>query len=321
MANGASRGGRRRRRKPNKSGIIMNRLELVIFGAIIIYIFVLIYRYINTKPIKGYEIQMGSLSVSKTYTGIALRQEEILKTPYTGYICYHEREGSRVSSRDTVYSIDASGRLANMLNTGEDGDNVYTDEELSEFRSEIIQYGRSYNNKNFRSVYDFKYDVKGAVVKLVSLSISENIEALNQPRIGGMVSLCPAGQSGYVVYSTDGYEELTPQDFSAALYDQTEYKKERINNNDLVNANVVVGKLVTSEEWSLIIPVDEERAAILEEKKVVKVKFIKTQETSWGEVTIHHLLDGIYAELAFNNSCVSFCTDRFIDIVLLVDDK
>ena len=80
MANGASRGGRRRRRKPNKSGIIMNRLELVIFGAIIIYIFVLIYRYINTKPIKGYEIQMGSLSVSKTYTGIALRQEEILKT-------------------------------------------------------------------------------------------------------------------------------------------------------------------------------------------------------------------------------------------------
>ena len=281
----------------------MNRLELVIFGAIIIYIFVLIYRYINTKPIKGYEIQMGSLSVSKTYTGIALRQEEILKTPYTGYICYHEREGSRVSSRDTVYSIDASGRLANMLNTGEDGDNVYTDEELSEFRSEIIQYGRSYNNKNFRSVYDFKYDVKGAVVKLVSLSISENIEALNQSRIGGMVSLCSAGQSGYVVYSTDGYEDLTPQDFSAALYDQTEYKKERINNNDLVNANVVVGKLVTSEEWSLIIPVDEERAAILEEKKVVKVKFIKTQETSWGEVTIHHLSDGIYAELAFNNSC------------------
>lgn len=321
MANGASRGGRRRRRKPNKSGIIMNRLELVIFGAIIIYIFVLIYRYINTKPIKGYEIQMGSLSVSKTYTGIALRQEEILKTPYTGYICYHEREGSRVSSRDTVYSIDASGRLANMLNTGEDGDNVYTDEELSEFRSEIIQYGRSYNNKNFRSVYDFKYDVKGAVVKLVSLSISENIEALNQSRIGGMVSLCSAGQSGYIVYSTDGYEDLTPQDFSAALYDQTEYKKERINNNDLVNANVVVGKLVTSEEWSLIIPVDEERAAILEEKKVVKVKFIKTQETSWGEVTIHHLSDGIYAELAFNNSCVSFCTDRFIDIELVVDDK
>ena len=189
MANGASRGGRRRRRKPNKSGIIMNRLELVIFGAIIIYIFVLIYRYINTKPIKGYEIQMGSLSVSKTYTGIALRQEEILKTPYTGYICYHEREGSRVSSRDTVYSIDASGRLANMLNTGEDGDNVYTDEELSEFRSEIIQYGRSYNNKNFRSVYDFKYDVKGAVVKLVSLSISENIEALNQSRIGDRKSV------------------------------------------------------------------------------------------------------------------------------------
>ena len=129
LANRASRGDRRRRKKPNKSGKIMNRMELIIFGAIIIYILVLIYRYLNTEPIKGYEIQMGSLSVSKTYTGIALRQEEILKTPYTGYICYHEREGSRVSSRDTVYSIDASGRLANMLSTGENGDNNYTDEE------------------------------------------------------------------------------------------------------------------------------------------------------------------------------------------------
>lgn len=299
----------------------MNRIEFFIFGAMIIYIVMLIARYLNLKPIQGYEIQMGSLSISKTYTGIALRQETLLTTPYTGYICYHEREGARVSANDTVYSIDESGRLAAMLDTNGNGDSGYSDEELSEFRAEVIQYDRGFEHDYFQSVYDFKYDLQGAVVKLVNLSLYENIELLNQSSLGSMVSLCSSGKSGYVVYSTDGYEDLTPEGVSAELFDQSQYAKTRINNNDLVELNAPVGKLVTDEHWSLMIPIEPERAASLAEKEYVNVKFIKTQEASWADVTIHHLVDGDYAQLSFNNSCVSFCTDRFVDIELVVDDE
>jgi hypothetical protein len=94
-----------------------------------------------------------------------------------------------------------------------------------------------------------------------------------------------------------------------------------VNNNDLVEKNTTVGKLITDENWSLVIPVDSDRAAELEEEEYVKVKFIKTQENSWGKVTIYHLADGDYAELSFSNSCISFCTDRFVDIELVVDDE
>lgn len=303
-----------------RSGRTMNKIEFVIFGSMMIYIVVLIIMYMRSEPIRGYEIQMGSLSVAKTYTGIAIREEEIVNTPYTGYINYYIREGERVSSRDTVYSIDESGKLAGLLNSGDLGESSYSDEELSEFRSEIIHYDSGFEHTDFRSVYDFKYDLEGAVVKLVNLNMYENMETLNKSSLGGMVNLCATGQSGYIVYSTDGYESLQPEEVTAALFDQTSYEKTRINNNDLVEANTPVGKLVTDENWSLVIPIEPDRAAQLEEEGYVKVKFIKTQESSWASVSILHQNDGDYAVLGFNNSCITFCTDRFVDIELVMND-
>lgn len=299
----------------------MNQLELAIFGALIVYIIVVIISYMQTEPIKGYEIQLGSLSVSKTYTGLAIRQEELITTPYTGYINFYVREGERVSSRDNVYSIDESGKLASLLSTADMGDSDYTDDDLSELRTEVVQYKRGFDCKDFNSVYDFKYDLEGTVIKLANLNIYENLETLNNTSSGGVVSLCSAGQSGYVVYSTDGYESITADGVSADLFDQSTYEKTRINNNDLVEKGSTVAKLITEEDWSLVIQVDSDKADELEEEGYVEVKFIKTQQTSWGKVTIHRLADGVYAELGFSNSCVSFCTDRYVDIELVTDDE
>ena len=97
--------------KHSKSGSTMNKIEFAIFGAIIIYIIVLVISYAKSDPVKGYEIQMGSLSVSKTYTGIAIRQEEKINASSTGYINYYVREGERVSTRDSVFVIDESNKL------------------------------------------------------------------------------------------------------------------------------------------------------------------------------------------------------------------
>ncbi len=304
-----------------KSGKTMNKIEFLIFGAMMVYLIVVVVTYLNSEKIRGYEIKMGSLSETKTYTGIAIRDEEMITSSYTGYINYYVREGERVSTRDTVYSIDESGKLANLLNSGELSENSYTDEELSEFRSEIIMYDRGFDKKDFGSVYDFKYDISGAVIKLVNIDVYQSMEALNSSSLGAMVNMCTTGKTGYVVYHTDGYEELTAQEVTAAHFDTTKYEKKRMNNNDLVEANATVAKLVTNEDWSLVIQVDEERAAALEEAEYVKIKFLKTQESSWAEVKIHRKADGVYAELIFNNSCKTFCTDRYVDIELIINDE
>ncbi len=304
-----------------RTGKTMNKIEFLIFGAMMVYLIVVVISYLNSEKIRGYEIKMGSLSETKTYTGIAIREEEVLVSPYTGYINYYVREGERVSTRDTVYSIDESGKLANLLSAEELGENSYTDEELAEFRSEIIQYDRDFDQKEFGSVYDFKYDIEGAVIKLVNIDMYQGMETLNQSSLGGMVNMCTAGRTGYVVYSTDGYEDIVAENLTIQDFEQTNYEKKRINNNDLVEANSTVAKLITEEEWSLAIRVDEERAQALEEAEYVKVKFLKTQESSWAQVTIHRKGDEILAELGFNNSCNNFCTDRFVEIELVINDQ
>lgn len=304
-----------------RSGRTMNKIELVIFGAMTIYIVVLIVMYMKSDPIRGYEIQLGSLSVAKNYTGIAIRDEQILNTPYTGYINFYIREGERVSTSDTVYSIDASGKLAELLDTGESDDNSYTDEELSDFRASVIQYDSGFKKEDFNSIYDFKYDVEGSVMKLVNLNMYNNMENLTNSSLSGMVNLCTAGQSGYIVYNTDGFETLKPEQITADMFDTGKYEKTRVNNNDLVEAKTPIGKLVTDENWSIVIPIEEDKAKELEEAGYVKVKFIKNQENSWASVKILNLDDGTYAQLTFNNSCMPFCTDRFIDIELVLNDE
>lgn len=305
----------------HQSGKTINTMELVIFGAITIYILVLIYSYFHSTPIRGYEIQMGSLSVSKTYTGMALRKEEVITSPYNGYINYFVREGERVSSRDTVYSVDESGKLATLLNSGELGENTYTDDELSEFKSTVVQFNRVFSPKEFQTVYDFKYDIEGNIMKMVNRNMYQSLENLNKSSLNGLVNLCTTGKTGYFVYYTDGYETVTPEQLTSALFDETGYEKKRLSNNELVNTDTAVGKLITSEKWSIAVPVDADYASELEAEEYVKVKFVRTQESSWASVSVQKNGEDTFVILSFENSCTSFCTERFVEIEIQTNEQ
>lgn len=90
----------------------------------------------------------------------------------------------------------------------------------------------------------------------------------------------------------------------------------------MIAAGDPVYKLSTSEDWSLVIQVDKDREAELLEAEYVKVKFLKNQETSWGKVDSYTNEDGdIFVKLAFTNSMITFCTDRFVDIELILEDE
>ena len=58
----------------------------------------------------------------------------------------------------------------------------------------------------------------------------------------------------------------------------------------------------------------------LEELEYVKVKFLKNQDTSWGQVNSYTNPDGdTFVQLTFTNSMITFCTDRFIEIELITE--
>lgn len=295
-------------------------LGMIIFGAIFVYIVIGVFLYFTTDHIIGYEVQTGSLAVSNIYKGLALRDEEIVTSEQSGYINYYAREGERVGCGNLVYSVDESGHLSELLHNGDPSETTMTDSDLSELKTEIVGFCNEFSREDFSTVYDFKYNVQGTVLKLANYNILSNIDSLGSGN-SELVDLVNSPKSGIVVYSTDGYEDKQPSEITAADFEAENYSKNQLVSNTLVSKGDPVYKLSLSENWSLIIPVEEERLAELVEAEYVKVRFLKNQQTSWAQVTALNNADGTYAQLTFNNSMLTFCTDRFVDIELITNDE
>lgn len=297
-------------------------IGMLIFATIFIYVVICVIMYFQAQHIVGYSVKEGSLTSNTIYKGIALRSEEIITSNDAGYVNYFAREGERAAYGNLIYTIDETGKLSDYIKSNESGENTLSDSDLSELKTEIVSFAGNFDCKDFSSVYNFKYNVEGTVMKLANYNILENVDALNGASGTALINYCYAPDSGIVIYSTDGYEDLTLQDITKEHFDQDAYEKTHLVNNELIAKGDPVYKLSTSEDWSIVIPVEVDLAAQLEEAEYIKVRFLKNQYTAWGKVTTNTNEAGdTFASLTFTNSMITFCTDRFVDIELLLEEE
>ena len=297
-------------------------IGMIIFAVIFIYIVICVFMCFTSKHIIWYEVKAGALSTNNIYKAVALRDETIVPATDAGYVNYFAREGAKVAAGDLVYAVDESGKLADYITSDSAGDNSLSEADLNAVKTEIVGFANSFDSRNFPQVYDFKADMEGTVLKLANYNILESIDALRSSGMTGLVKQCTATQAGIVVYSTDGYEDLTLEQMTSEIMNPENYEKQQLAGNELIAPGVPVYKLSTNEDWSLVIQVDEEREAQLLEAEYVKVRFLKNQQTSWGKVESFTNADGeIFVKLTFTNSMISFCTERFVDIELILEDE
>lgn len=297
-------------------------IGMIIFAVIFIYVVVCVIMYLSTEHVIGYEVKEGALSSNNIYKGIALREEEIVNSTSAGYVNYYAREGERTAVGNLIYTIDETGRLSDYMKTSETGENSLSEEELYALKTEIAAFTNGFDRTTFSDIYNFKYNIQGTVIKLANYNILENANALNAASNSALIDYYYAANSGIVIYSIDGYENLTLQSMKAEYFDQQNYEKKYLVNNELVATNDPVYKLATNEDWSIVIPVEKELAEQLVEEDYVKVKFLKNQYTSWGAVEAYTNEEGdTFISLSFTNSMITFCSDRFIDIELILEDE
>lgn len=298
-------------------------IGMMVFGVIFIYVVVCVIMYFQTSHIVRYEVKEGSLAADTIYRGIALREETVVYADTAGYVNYYAWDGARVAQNDLVYIIDETGRLSEQLDSSSTGENSLSDQELAEFRNELISFAHGFDAFHYSSTYDFKHSLKNTVSKLANKNMLRNIDGLNETSGANIVNKYQAPTTGIVAYWTDGYESLSALDVTEKVFDeQTEYEKKWFADNALIAAGDAVYKLCTNEKWSLVIPVDPVRGAELEKKGYVKVRFLKNQYESWGETKLLTNGDGnTYLQLTFTNSMITFLSDRFLDVELIVEDE
>lgn len=297
---------------------------VVVFLVILIYIIVALFNYFTQKHIESYQVKSGALSSNNVFKGVALRDETIVRASESGYVNYFAREAERVGVGNLVYTLDESGRVADYLNSQIDGSDL-SSSDLSELKTDILSFVNGFRPRDFSTVYDFKYNVEGTILKLSSANLLSDIDKINSSGVSSLVTFNTSPASGYVVYSYDEYEDLSINDMTSELVDYRTYenegKRKQLISNNLVAAGDVVYKLATNEDWSIIIMTDAQKAQELLDEGYVKVKFLKNQLTSWGKVdTYTNEANETFVKLSFTNSMMTFCTDRFIDIELILDE-
>ncbi len=290
---------------------------LFFFILIIFYLCGIIYSYFTSNHIVGYQVLNSSLSQDSTYTGIALREETVYNAGKNGYLNYYARESSKVGYGNLIYSIDADGSVNDLISANlTDNESSLTEDELTLLKSEITGYVSNFDTFSFSDTYQLKYTIQNDIAKILSESLSAGLSSNSN------VQFSYANTPGYVVYSVDGYETLTPEQITEDILSQRDYHKDVLMANDQISAGDPVYKLCTSENWSIVIECSEAYADKLVDEEYVQVKFEKNQNCSWAQVTKYNNADGkTYVCLTFNNSVVTFCTERFVDIEIILEKE
>ena len=295
-------------------------IGMIIFGVMFVYIIICILMYTRTEHLNGYEVKTGSLTVNNVYRGIALREESIYQAIDAGFIYYFVSEGSHVACGDLVYAVDSSSNLAELMNETAQEDKL-TNSDLSRLKGKLMNYRNSFDEKVFSTVYEFKHDLQNEIAKLNDQAL---LHAMNGLTDTAGIKKYYADKAGSVVFSSDGYEALKPQEVTWDSFNEETYVKTQFLAAERFGKSDSVYKLVTKEDWEVVIPVDTERVQELVEAEYVRVKFMEDQYEASGRVTAYGSDEkqGVtFVGLSFTTSMINYITDRFVDVELILEEN
>ncbi|MBO4903809.1 MAG: hypothetical protein J5367_01155 [Lachnospiraceae bacterium] len=290
---------------------------VLVFLVIFVYIVIMVFSYFRQTHITPYEVKLGSLAINNTYEGVILRDEKVITSDFSGYINYYAREGEKVNAYSMVYTVDSTGKLSEMIRDDSSDDSSLTNESLSDIKTAISSFAVDFRPEKYIDTYAFKGNIEGTVLKLANTAVLANIDKLRAENYADSIDFGYAPQSGVILYSTDGYEELTAETITPEQVEGVDYEKNSLHSNDLISEGDNAYKLVTSELWSIMVEIDEQRAESLSETDYIEVRFLKNNYTAWAAVSVLRQNGKTYAKLDFNNSMITFASDRFVEIELL----
>lgn len=300
-----------------KSPVNLNA-GIVIFGLISIYLFINIVIYFTTDRTSYYEVVEGSNSkeINTTFTGIALRDEIIKYADSSGYIDYYVREGSRISNNTTLYSIDSTGQLTELLKETASENAKLTEENVNTISNLLYDFSNNFDEMNFSDTYNFKSSIKGTVVDLINMN---SLQKLAKEK-GDSFSINKSGVSGIVLYRVDDYETLTPKKLKAAHFNKAEYTSAKFSSGDKVEKSTPIYKAINDEEWNIAIQLTSDQIKKYKGTTGIKLKFLKDGLTTTANFKIIKGADKQkYGIISLSKYMVRYVNDRFLDIQIIDD--
>lgn len=296
-------------------------IGVILFAIILIYVVVTILIYMTGKHITFYQVQEGTVLKDEVYTGIALRTEQVIDAKQDGYLNFYQAEGTKIASGDQICAV--SDRKLDFSSKKEKEQTAeLTVDEQKTLLSEIRVFTEGYEESAFSDVYSLKDKISSVGEEKTNQSQSAKLlSALKEEK--GSYEDYYSPRDGILSYEIDGYENLKPEDVTDNILNKKEYSKKETVNNQKITSGSGVYKLVTSENWTIVMKINSDTAKkLLAQKKTsIDVKFLKDNEIMIAGLSIEEKgKNDYYAYLSFDGAMIRYLSERYLDVELILEN-
>lgn len=283
----------------------------IIFGAIFLYMAITLFLYLTSNNISTYQVVSGPLAKNQTYTGLIVRDEQIITADSAGYITYYARDNAKVKKNGVVYSIGDS--KSNPVSI------ELTDSALNSLRRKISSFSTNFNLTDYNDIYSFKYELEGSLLQNTGISAPSTSSNGGNATLGNQ-TICSSPSDGIILYSIDGYEDFDKTTITEADINKKSYSMTDLKTDGKISAGDPVYKIISDENWSIYVSLTAKQVLQLSERTSLRVKFLKDGATQVANFVIHANEDGSYwGELKFSSGMIRYATDRFLEIELVTN--
>ncbi|MGE9941272.1 HlyD family efflux transporter periplasmic adaptor subunit [Bariatricus sp. SGI.161] len=293
-------------------------IGVIIFGAVFIYLVVTVLLYLTGNHVTAYEVREGSILKDNAYTGFIVRDETIVQAESDGYINYFALEGSKVGAKTRVYTL-SDKKLELTSNTDEESLEL-TSEEQNSILMKTQSFSENFREEQFSDVYTLKNNITNVLESKSNQSRQAQLDAMVAAGNNDL-QIYTAVSDGIILYSTDGYENITTDQVTEDDISKTNYESKNLTDNTKIKAGDPVYKLIRSNDWSVVILLNDETAKELADVNRVKVSFSKDNETTYAGFSIQTKKDTSYGILTFDSSMIRYAEERYLDLELILEDE
>lgn len=301
-------------------------IGVILFGVVFIYLIVMIIMYFGKDKTTVYEVREGSILKDNSYTGLILRDETVVYADQDGYVNYFYESGKKVPFGYNVYLL-TQDEILNETNEEANEEVVLKSENWNSLLLKVQSFNESFNSNDFYSTKSLKEETNTI---LNSNTTQNRVTQLNTILENAQIDYTAykSADDGIIAYNIDGYETLTAEDISVKELSKNEYTKVTLVNNTKVEAGSPVYRLITEEDWMLVIPLTKEMETQFLEQMgekdylYVKLRVTKDNEKIGGYLRIDHDKDdNTYGFISLSDSVVRYAEDRYLDVELILENE
>ncbi len=311
-------------KKKGRKRLSVINLGTVVFLVIIIYLTAYVIRYLGKEKLAIYEVSESNMSENISGTGMILREETLITTEEKGYVNYYVKDGSRVRKDGIVYTLDTTGKLQSYLNELLEEENTVSDEEKQQVYKDLQTFSDSFSDDNFSEVYEAKSEINHDLMSYTDTILADNKDQLEEEYGSGSYVEVRAGESGLVSFFSDGMEKVTDATFTKEDFDNGS-RMEDLRSREELSAGSPVYRMVTGQNWTLVIPVNEDdynRMKNLEKKDIhtVQVTFRADNFVTNASFECQKKEDSCYVMLKFDNYVQRYINQRYLSVRLQLSE-